>query len=1249
MRYALPFLIAAAAAPLSHGGINYYYLDLNGGTTGFGSLGGFWNDTDTIWSTSSSGSIATVSRVFSVNRNYYSATGWDYDIAVFGAAGGTAGTFTIVDGKNIEVFGVVDNVGMNFNSLGSGSLTITGLPSRGIKVAAGVSSQFNFPINLGNGNNTDFEILGTCTINGPLSGSGFDKTGVGTLVLTGTNTNSGVTQIQAGTLRLVGAGAVSSASEYFVSGVDGTLELDSGVSINTVRGYSDGFASQGAVVAKSGNNSIQTVAMYILMGGNLSGMKVVANAGATLSIGTVTGSGEFHVGGAGDVQLTSNTSLYELHKIGSGTLTISPGALVSWSGRAMIIDGTLSAQASSLSTVGLNIFSGTLEFNQVTGQTYSGNLSGAGAVRKKGVGSLTLTGSNSFSGGLTVNEGTFRVGNSGALSGSGPVTVQGGAVLDLNGYSASATSLTGSGVVQLGAATLTLSPASSQVFSGSIAGVGNVNKTGSFNLTLTGENAFTGTLTSSGGVLHVGVGGTSGSIASSLVLSSASTEVAFNRSDDITYGGNISGSGIVNQRGAGRTTFSGSNTFTGGLNITSGVLAVASSAPLGGGTILLSGGTLASTSTFSVARALNLATFPASSGTIDVLSGTTLTWSGVASGTGSLVKAGDGTLILSGTNTYGGSTTVSSGILKLGSAGAIPAGSQLVVLSDASVDYNGYTPAIGGLTSSPSGVETFTLPLSGNGSITMNGTGTLVLSSTNTNTGGVFVNSGTIKLGVDNALPSPTSVYVAAGTFLDLDGHDATFSGVTGTGTILLGGADMTLVLNSMATFAGFIEEDGNVTKMGSFNLYLTAENTFKGLLTSMGGLLHIGVGGVNGSILSDVALFSPSTELVFNRYDDLTYPGSVSGAGAVDQYGSGVLTLTGNNTFTGGLNITNGTVAVSSAAALGAGNVLISRGTLTSTASFNTVRPLNLATYPANYGIIDVAAGTTLGWNGPVSGGGKLIKSGVGILALSGANTFNGTTLIQGGVVEALSSSALGSATVQVDSGGVLRASSNNSNAVLVSSGGTIDGGGTMGAVTINAGGMLSPGSAIGVLKTASLALKGGSSLVWQVRDADAGLGFGYDGVNVAAGVDFSQAGRVGGKLNLKVLSLSADSTIGSALSFSKNKRYSFDIIEAGSFTFGPNANLSDIFQLDVSDFRYEDGSISSASLWSLQYDVDAMIITLTAVPEPSTYAFGLSTLGVVAALVRRRRRKDSTRQGIADRGLENRRTRGQAVPLDR
>lgn len=1221
MRSALPFLIAAAAAPLSYGGVNYYYLDLNGAAAGFGSLNGFWNDTDQVWSTSSAGDVTTVSRVFSSGRNYFSATGWDYDIAVFGAAGGTGGIFTIIDAKTVEVYGIVDNVGMTFNSLGSGALRIKGAPASGIKVSAGVSSQFNLPVIIDTGANTNFEINGTCTINGSISGAGFDKTGVGTLILNGTNTNSGVTQVQAGTLRLVGAGSVSSASEYFVSGVDATLELASGVSINTVRGYSDGLASQGAVVAKSGNNTIQTVAMYVLMGGSLSGIKVVADAGAALSIGTVTGSGEFHVGGAGDVQLTSNTSLYELHKIGSGRLTIPQGVAVSWSGRAMIMDGTLSAQASSLSSVGLTVFSGTLEFNQTQNQVYAGGIAGAGSVSKKGVGSLTLTGSNGFTGGVSVSEGTLRIGNSVAMSGSGPVAVQGGATLDLGNSSVSVTSLSGAGGVVLGGGTLAWAPASSQSFAGSISGSGSINKTGSFNVTLTGENTFAGTLTSAGGILHVGVGGTSGSLASNLVLSTASTEVVFNRSDDVSYAGNISGVGVVSKRGAGRLTLSGANTFSGGLNITSGVLAVSSAGQLGAGTILLSGGTLASTATYSVARALNLATFPASSGTIDVLSGTTLTWTGSASGAGSLVKAGDGVLVLSGSNTYSGSTTVSAGVLKLGSSGAIPSGSQLIVLSGASVDYNGYVPTLGGLTSSPSGVETLTVPLTGNGTITMNGTGTLLLSSANTNTGGVVINSGTIRLGVDNALPSPTSVSLATGSSLDLDGHDATFSGVSGSGTILLGGANLTLALTSMTTFSGSISEAGNVTKSGSFNLYLTGENSFTGTLTSLGGLVHVGVGGMTGSLSSDVVLSTPSSELVFNRYDDVTYGGSISGSGGVNQFGSGVLTLTGNNTFTGGLDITSGTVSVSSAAALGGGPVLISRGTLSATGSFSTVRPLNLSTYPANYGTVDVATGTNLGWSGNVTGGGRLIKTGGGSLILSGTNTFSGSTSIQGGTMESLSSSALGTGSVEVASGGILRASANVTNAVTVLSAGVIEGSGGVGALSINSGGNLSPGAAIGILSATSLAPKGGSSLTWQVRDVGAGLGVGFDGLSVSGATDFSQAGRVGGKITLKVVSLSGNSSVGTPTSFSKSSRYSFSIIDSGSFTFGSNANLSDIFNIDVSDFRYDDGSMSSASLWNLEYDAGSTMVTLTAVPEPSSYALGLSALGLLAAYVRRRR----------------------------
>ena len=70
---------------------------------------------------------------------------------------------------------------------------------------------------------------------------------------------------------------------------------------------------------------------------------------------------------------------------------------------------------------------------------------------------------------------------------------------------------------------------------------------------------------------------------------------------------------------------------------------------------------------------------------------------------------------------------------------------------------------------------------------------------------------------------------------------------------------------------------------------------------------------------------------------------------------------------------------------------------------------------------------------------------------------------------------------------------------------------------------------------------------------------------------------------------------------------------------------NISDVFTFDLSQFTYSDGSASNAGLWSIDYN--AGIVTLTAVPEPSTYGFGLGALALAAAAIRRRRKQKATK----------------------
>ena len=133
--------------------------------------------------------------------------------------------------------------------------------------------------------------------------------------------------------------------------------------------------------------------------------------------------------------------------------------------------------------------------------------------------------------------------------------------------------------------------------------------------------------------------------------------LGFNRSDAVTLGGAISGSGIVRQDGLGTLVLTGTNSYTGGTIVNAGILSVSADANLGDptGALTLNGGTLLTTADLASVRPVTLA---APLGTISTADGTTFELSGVVSGAGALVKTGAGTLVVSGANSYAGGTVV---------------------------------------------------------------------------------------------------------------------------------------------------------------------------------------------------------------------------------------------------------------------------------------------------------------------------------------------------------------------------------------------------------------------------------------------------------------------------------------------------------------------------------------------------------------------------------------------------------------
>lgn len=150
------------------------------------------------------------------------------------------------------------------------------------------------------------------------------------------------------------------------------------------------------------------------------------------------------------------------------------------------------------------------------------------------------------------------------------------------------------------------------------------------------------------------------------------------------------------------------------------------------------------------------------------------------------------------------------------------------------------------------------------------------------------------------------------------------------------------------------------------------------------------------------------------------TIASSLTGSSRLVKTDLGTLVLEGANSYAGGTDLRAGTLSVFSDAHLGAasGDLIFSGGILSTSANFDTARAVTLDAA----GRFDVAAETTLGLTGTVSGSGDLVKTGAGTLTLSGTNSYHGDTLVEAGTLVGNAASVRGSignaATVIFDQG---------------------------------------------------------------------------------------------------------------------------------------------------------------------------------------------------------------------------------------
>jgi autotransporter-associated beta strand protein len=202
----------------------------------------------------------------------------------------------------------------------------------------------------------------------------------------------------------------------------------------------------------------------------------------------------------------------------------------------------------------------------------------------------------------------------------------------------------------------------------------------------------------------------------------------------------------------------------------------------------------------------------------------------------------------------------------------------------------------------------------------------------------------------------------------------------------------------------------------------------------------------------------------------------------------------------------------------------------------------------------------------------------------------------------------------------------------VTLAAGSTLGGSGTVGDVAAVSGSTIGPGNSPGTLTASSLAMFGGSNFEWQVQDAT-NHSTGYDKLAISGSLDLTGASATN-KVNFKISSLLGNgdgSTLGNPLNFgppsgtSSIRVFNFATVQTGANGVLLNAgeNISDVFQFDVTQFTYTGGGGSNAGLWSIDWNSQTGAITLTAVPEPSTYGFGLGALALAAAAIRRRKRQ--------------------------
>ncbi|EKI4954838.1 fibronectin-binding autotransporter adhesin ShdA [Salmonella enterica] len=615
--------------------------------------------------------------------------------------------------------------------------------------------------------------------------------------------------------------------------------------------------------------------------------------------------------GTGDVTIAENATLAlsqgtldnnvtgggQIVKSGSDELIVTGDN--TYSGGTTITGGTLTADhADSLGSGDIDN-SGVLKVGE---GDLENTLSGSGSLVKTGTGELTLSGGNDYSGGTTIIGGTLTADHADSL-GTGAVA--------------------NSGVLQVGEGEL----------ENTLSGSGSLVKTGTGELTLSGDNSYSGGTTIIGGTLtadHADSLGT-GTIANNGVLKVGEGDLE----------NTLSGSGSLVKTGTGELTLSGGSDYSGGTTIIGGTLTADHADSLGTGAV-------------------------ANSGVLQVGEGEL---ENTLSGSGSLVKTGTGELTLSGDNTYSGGTTIAGGTLTADHADSLGTGaianSGVLQVGEGELENT----------------------LSGSGSLVKTGTGELTLSGDNSYSGATTITDGTLIAANVNALGSG-NIDNSGTLMLDAEGEFNLANVTTQSGATTELARGTTLNVDSLTQQAD-----------STLNIDLSKANGESAITAdsvTLGGTLNVtGIGSVTDSWTPEAYTYTliDSDSAITSDFDDLTIAGMnredvdfLTIDGKVDEADNTHYDLTASLSWYADRD--NATTDA--------------HGTFTLSdpdGSFNVAATLT---------DVDDTLDPGSRWDGK-----SLTKEGAGTLILSGDNDYSGGTTINEGTLVAASTTALGTGLV--------------------------------------------------------------------------------------------------------------------------------------------------------------------------------------------------------------------------------------------